>query len=239
MKLAKVSALALLLAWGGAVRASYQIGVYAVVDQVVYEPSQGPAEKVQLWGAFALAGDRPNYKVARGYLYFSFQPGQAKICRQEWADFKKLQGTGQVIGFGSRRLKVTVRKANAKLEKPEAYPVANGLYKINKELKVAKLLRSLPAPEDPPEGSAVESGAVTLKVRNVYAQTAKTRYVFEIVNSSGAKEVSRPVAPGKKEAAWTPKMKVKFGVKYTWRVHVVTGDWKGPVSEMKFRGKKA
>jgi hypothetical protein len=54
--------------------ASDRIGIYAVVDRVVLEPNEQNPERIQVWGAFAVAtrNDRDNYDaVQRGYLYFT------------------------------------------------------------------------------------------------------------------------------------------------------------------------
>jgi hypothetical protein len=108
---------------------------------------------------------------------------------------------------------------------------------VGNNFEQAKLLRTLPAPLSPAEGSKVEAGPVTLRVKNVYGQTSKTRYVFEISSDTGGKEKSEPVKPGKKETQWTPKMRLKGGTKYTWRVRVVDGKWKGLDITTKFEGK--
>ena len=35
-------------------QASDMVGVYGVVEKVVVEPADGPAQRIQIWGAFAL-----------------------------------------------------------------------------------------------------------------------------------------------------------------------------------------
>src|SRR5690348_7718107 len=70
-------------------RASDWIGVYARVDKVVLEPNDAAPERVQVWGAFAIASkeDRSTYQPAkRGYLYYALKPGKEDVCRKEWAD---------------------------------------------------------------------------------------------------------------------------------------------------------
>ena len=108
-------------------------GIYALVDKVVLEPNATAPERIQLWGAFALANkdDRDSYNPAqRGYLYFACKPGKEEICRKEWADFKANAGTGQVIGFGGRSMAFPrVRNAKDKPAGPDEYPVNVGLFK--------------------------------------------------------------------------------------------------------------
>jgi hypothetical protein len=114
-------------------RASDPVGIYAFVDKVVLEPSEGSPERIQVWGGFALAEGR-GYEYARaqrGYMYFKAKPGEEEICRKEWNDLKSLAGTGQVVGFGTRhKPKGTIRKADAKAENPDTYPTGFGLTKM-------------------------------------------------------------------------------------------------------------
>jgi hypothetical protein len=126
-------------------------GIYARVDKVVLEPNATAPERIQIWGAFALAskGDRNTYDPAqRGYLYFSCKPGQTEICRKEWADLKAIAGTGQVVGFGSRdEPRPHVRKAEEKVAEPNEYPVNYGLVKMgdrHSEYPPVRELKSLP-----------------------------------------------------------------------------------------------
>src|SRR5213593_382334 len=113
--------------------ASDPVGVYAFIDKVVLEPGEGQADRIQIWGGFALAeGYGETYAPAkRGYMYFSVKPGQEEMCRKEWNDLKTLAGTEQFVPFGSRhKAKGTVRKTEDKPEKPDVYPTGFGLTKI-------------------------------------------------------------------------------------------------------------
>ena len=95
--------------------ASGPLGIYGIIDKVVFEPSEQNAERIQLWGAFAyMDGDGVTTNgltispARRGYLYFktrSAYPGhttdqQVQATRNEWADLKSVAGTGQAVGFG-------------------------------------------------------------------------------------------------------------------------------------------
>lgn len=93
-----------------AVRASGPVGIVGIVENVVFEPSEANAERVQLWGAFAYAdggvGRAGAFSAARkGYLYFRLDPAathaQRQTVRNEWTDLKAVAGTGQAVGFGS------------------------------------------------------------------------------------------------------------------------------------------
>ena len=115
-------------------RASDPIGVYAIVDRVVVEPSSGPPQRIQIWGAFALARpDNPDdYGAAqRGYLYFTCPQGQAEVCRSEWSDVQSVAGKSIGIGFGARRLdNGRVRKADDKPASPDEYPIRMGVVRV-------------------------------------------------------------------------------------------------------------
>jgi len=115
-------------------RASDPMGVYAIVDKVVVEPSSGPPQRIQIWGAFAIAQpDNPDdYGAAqRGYLYFTCPQGQADVCRNEWSDVQSVAGKSTGIGFGARRLNNgRVRKADEKPASPDEYPIRMGVVRV-------------------------------------------------------------------------------------------------------------
>jgi hypothetical protein len=108
-------------------------GVYARVDKVVFEPNETAPERIQIWGAFALAtrDNRYNYDEAqRGYLYYSLTPGKEEVCRKEWADLKAVAGTGEIVAVGGRAQPARLRKAKDKPTDPDVYPVDHGLTKV-------------------------------------------------------------------------------------------------------------
>jgi len=117
------------------VTASDPVGIYAMVDKVVFEPSEAAPQRVQVWGVFALAvppGD--TYTApARGYMYFSAGQGREAVAKTEWADLKSIAGTGQGVGFGARYTATgTVRKAGEKVANPDVYPIGgNGVQKVH------------------------------------------------------------------------------------------------------------
>ena len=94
--------------------ASGPIGIYGIIEKVVFEPSESAPERVQVWGAFAYADGTGDAAVAtspvrRGYLYFTLPalaPGvtpqaQIDLVKKEWADLKAVAGTGQAVAFGN------------------------------------------------------------------------------------------------------------------------------------------
>ena len=116
------------------VLASDMVGVYAVIEKVVLEPSESAPQRIQIWGAFALAeGNRgSNYGAAqRGYLYYSCPAGQEAVCRKEWADLKTVAGKDTGVGFGERfRAPGRIRKADEKAASPDEYPIARGIVRL-------------------------------------------------------------------------------------------------------------
>jgi hypothetical protein len=247
-RIACVLALAVALAAGSAARASDPIGGYLIVDKVVLEPSDTAPTTIQIWGSIALAreaGGKAWSDPVRGYLYYRAPQGKEDVCRKEWNDMKKAAGTGQVIGFGSSYdLKGLgqVRKASEKPDRPDPYPVANGLVKIDLSNERGPFpnwtpiqnLLALPTPRTPAEGDLVPPGEITLVVRNITDKKhPRAKYVFELEGASGGKEEAT-VEAGDKETRWTPKLKLKAGEKYTWRVRAAEGDWKGPVVTSSF-----
>ncbi len=85
--------------------ASGPLGVYGIVEKVVFEPSEAAPERIQVWGAFAYVEGPGGQGLAvspakRGYMYFRMDPAKTDIIKKEWADLKAVAGTGQAIGFG-------------------------------------------------------------------------------------------------------------------------------------------
>ena len=125
-------------------------GVYARIDKVVFEPNESAPERIQIWGAFAIASRQSpsRYEPAeRGYLYYSLKPGKEEVCRKEWADLKAVAGTGEIVSFGSRSETSHLHKAADKPGNPDLYPVASGVTKIsggNSDYGPIHDLKSLP-----------------------------------------------------------------------------------------------
>jgi len=130
------------------------IGVYAIIDKVVIEPSASAPERIQIWGDFALASktDRNTYTAPeRGYLYFNIKTGKEEATRKEWNDLKALAGTGQVVGLGLRsQLTFNVRKAEDKPASPDYYPIGSGLVRMSDRSSSYEpfvALKALPRPK--------------------------------------------------------------------------------------------
>ena len=142
--------LAVVLAVGGAARASDPVGIYALIERVVVEPSIGTPERIQVWGVFALAqpGTRDQYSPpTRGYMYFTLVKGKEDVCRKEWADLKKVAGTRQCVAFGARYKPAgAVRAGRDPVKDPNPYPVAFGLTKLPRDNYMAKKLLAVEAP---------------------------------------------------------------------------------------------
>lgn len=96
--------------------ASGPVGLYGIVERVVFEPSQTAPERVQVWGAFAYVGSgtaqaassRAASSAERGYLYFKLPmliagfrtQADVDAAKREWADLHAVAGTGQAVAFG-------------------------------------------------------------------------------------------------------------------------------------------
>ena len=114
-------------------RASDPVGVYAIVEKVVLEPSDANAQRIQIWGAFALSDGKMGngYQAAqRGYLYYTCPQGQDTVCRNEWSDIKSVAGKSEPIGLGGRfKTMGRIRKADDKPVSPDMYPIQMGVVK--------------------------------------------------------------------------------------------------------------
>jgi hypothetical protein len=106
--------------------ASDPVGIYAIVEKVIFEPSEAAPQRVQIWGAFAFAdttrGGDYYAKPQVGYLYYTLPAGNEAIARNEWADLKSVAGTGQGVAFGRRySAHGRVRPDSEKPASPESY----------------------------------------------------------------------------------------------------------------------
>jgi hypothetical protein len=291
--------------------ASDPIGIYALIDRVVLEPSEGNPERIRIWGAFSFAmrnfGDQYTPPV-RGYLYYQLpaQPNDAAVAKAEWADMQKSAGTGQIVAFGSRykqfgtvrrgvgpvalrevpekdivaqivnledadqskrelatenlkrfgaaaepRLRASLASATTSAEaknriekvladlQPDPYPIGFGLARVRGDRTSGhvKMLMTFPAAFSPADGSVTKAASVKLVAGNIAAADSNPKYFFEIETAAGEKESSGAVEQGQKQTEWSPKMPIKAGEKYTWRVWVEDGKTRGPVADAIFRGK--
>jgi len=146
MKATVFVALAALLLATQAGRGSLPVGLYARIDKVEVEPSEGQsAERVRVWGVFVLAGvpgGIGSTMPEQGYIYFSLPKNKPELARKEWNDLKKAAGTKECVAFGSRDavqgLKVRTDKEGTKGAVP--YPLEFGVVKLSPNSGMAKKL---------------------------------------------------------------------------------------------------
>jgi hypothetical protein len=131
------------------------VGIYAVLDRVVVEPSDAAPQRIQVWGAFAIADPKGGYTpVATGYLYYSCPAGREKACRAEWEDLKWIAGTGKAIGYAQRGAPLGRLRTEAdQVAAPDPYPLSGGLVKVESKDPnftdlVARLKKAAGGPPD-------------------------------------------------------------------------------------------
>jgi hypothetical protein len=145
---------ALLMAAG--VKASDPVGVYAIVERVVFEPSETAPRNVQIWGAFtaAVQPETRSYKpeeaygpVGRGYLYYTCAPAQLSSCTAEWNDLNSVAGKTEVVGFGTRwgSQKPRLRLVTETPASPDPYLMNVGVVKVGKYAEYPSLVAALKA----------------------------------------------------------------------------------------------
>jgi len=149
MKLPKpVMLFPLILILGMNATASGPVGVFAIVEKVVFEPDDKKPQRIQIWGAFEVwqEGSRTSYsKPEKGYLYYKIPPStSASIPSSQleantlavWTDLRKVAGTGELIGFGddgkgrSGQMPGRIRKSTEKPISPDVFPLGNPVVKI-------------------------------------------------------------------------------------------------------------
>ena len=120
------------------------VGIYCLVQRVVMTPDEAQPTSVQVWGACASAkggmayydaesGFEPGWYTApfKGYLYYSAPAGREAVAAREWADLKRVAGTGEIVAFGARGLNNgRMRWADEKPTNPDVYPIHMGVTKI-------------------------------------------------------------------------------------------------------------
>jgi hypothetical protein len=234
--------------------ASDPVGIYALIDRVVLEPSDAQPERIKIQGAFCFAvrnfGDQYSPPV-RGYLYYQLPAKKADAAKAEWADMRKIAGTQQIIAFGSRYqpfgklhrgagpaapTDVPEKERVLGELQPDPYPIGFGLDRVRGDQNSdhVRQLRNFPAAFSPADGAVVDAGAITLVAANIAAADSQPKYFFEIENAADEKESSAAIQQAERQTEWSPKMQLKPGEKYTWRVWVDDGKSRGPVAEAAF-----
>jgi len=125
--------------------ASDPVGVYGIVEKVVFEPNETSPQRVQVWGAFAVATkNNPNdYQPAqRGYLYYTLTPGKEDLAKREWNDLKSVAGTGQPVAFSVRwGAKDRLRKTTDAPESADVYTIGTGVVKLGSTHRIFNELK--------------------------------------------------------------------------------------------------
>lgn len=154
--------------------ASDQIGVYASVRKVKFEPgpSAGDAVRVRLCGAFALANlaNGSYFGPMPGYTYYTCPTGQEALCRMQWNEMVTAATKNDCIAYGQRRDGTggannngRIRSPTEAVNSPDTYPIGMGMVTVsNPSLEAANLcaqarnavVDTKPC-EDPPPDMAV------------------------------------------------------------------------------------
>jgi hypothetical protein len=232
------------------------VGAYAVIDRVLIEPDTVNPKTIQIWGVFALAqgvvmGDdgRPTidldayYPARRGYLYYRTEglDERGRPVLPSWADLRAVAGTGVPVGFGGRlpaRMPADrVRRPSEKPVNPDVYNVGLGVVRLSPSGGgIITDVLGVPDPISPADGAQLPPGRVQLTTRNIRDTTA--RYVFEIEDARGVKEMSPEMRAGQGQTSWTPRLILREGQEYTWRVVATTGHWRGQPAISIFRARE-
>jgi hypothetical protein len=121
---------------------SDRVGAYAVIERVVFEPGANNPDRIQIWGAFALANrkDTTLYgPVERGYLYFRAESPR-ELATKEWNDLKALAGTKQIVSFGTRfGMSARLRSEGEMPEAPDVYMAGLGVQTIRPDTEYAPI----------------------------------------------------------------------------------------------------
>ena len=236
--------------------ASDWVGVYGVIDRVVMEPDTLNPKTIQVWGVFAVAQGvvidangratpdlNAYFPARRGYLYYASEgtDSRGRPVLAEWADLRTVAGTGVPVGFGSRfparTPPIRVRRPSEKPANPDFYTVGLGVTRLSPSAGgIIYDVMYLPDPVSPTDGGEVAPGRVQLVTNNIRDTTA--RYVFEIEDARGLKEMSPEIPSGRNQTSWTPKLMLLAGEEYTWRVVALSGTWRGKPAISIFRAKK-
>lgn len=83
--------------------ASTRVAIYAIVDELAFEPSDFEPDRVWISGVFVVPqpiSSGLHAPPARGHLYFRLNSADAAATRKDWEALRAAAGTGGVVGFG-------------------------------------------------------------------------------------------------------------------------------------------
>ena len=129
-------------------------GIYAIVDQVTFEPNDNSPNFVRISGVFVVPVPMSSgfyRRPQKGYLYFRIAPGTEQATRRDWSELRAVAGSGKVVAFGEywvanpddprgnphHSLEVTVH-AEGESATPEVYPISVGVMKADDMVHSAK-----------------------------------------------------------------------------------------------------
>ena len=120
-------------------------GIYAIVDQVTFEPNDSSPNFVRISGVFVVPVRMSSgmyQRPQKGYLYFRIAPGTEQATQRDWSELRAVAGSGKVVAFGEywvpnpddpwgnphHSLEVTVHEERDAAT-PEVYPISVGVMK--------------------------------------------------------------------------------------------------------------
>jgi hypothetical protein len=117
--------------------ASAPAGVWALIDEVSFEPEKGTPARIRIDGLFIVANQKPDFPAypgystpKSGYMYYYCAEKQADTCLMEWKELNSVAGTkDNCRGWGDNSLPSngTVRSDLYPPSKPDLYPIAMGV----------------------------------------------------------------------------------------------------------------
>jgi len=125
--------LLLLLTVVPAVQASGPIGIYGVVERVVFEPSEQSPQRVRVFGAFALVDGGVNNPVGtstprRGFLYFSGRSKPAAGSPRRVGRFESGRGNGAGCWLRQLRLHRSFQRASNRFSQRQPSAIDSAIH---------------------------------------------------------------------------------------------------------------
>jgi hypothetical protein len=188
---------ALLIALSAAsLTASGPLGIYGIIEKVVFEPNETAPERIQVWGAFMYVegtecarmpcpGGITVSSAKRGYLYFKLRSAyagfttesQVKNTLNEWADLKTVAGTGQAVAFGKWGY-----IAGFGSLRPDAPPVAPSVILEDKPQGGERAdMRVRPASEPPANPATYQTNLGVVKLSEQGSQAAIVKQLRDVL----------------------------------------------------------